>query len=66
MIYDLNFLLEIDEKHHKCQIEKDKNRQKYIEHITGLEFVRVQAYNMFDFEKDLRNKLNKKIWGHSN
>ncbi len=54
MIYDFDFLLEIDEKHHIYQRESDVKRQNIIENITGLKIIRIEAIDMKKFEEDLR------------
>lgn len=41
----LNLAIEIDEKHHKNQIEKDKEREEIIKKELNCSFIRIPLYN---------------------
>jgi len=38
---EVGLVIEYDEKHHKKQIDEDEERQKYIEEMLGVQFIRV-------------------------
>lgn len=59
-LHDFDLFLEIDERHHKYQVEEDQERQAYIEKKTGKEFIRIDATKGEDF---LREQLIKAITG---
>ena len=44
-IKELNLAIEIDEKYHENQKEKDKNRQDLIENELGCKFIRIKDYS---------------------
>lgn len=52
-LYDYDFFLEIDEKHHKKQLDKDLSRQLDIEYVTGIRVMRVVAECKNQFKRDL-------------